>query len=195
MAASGAVWMTPAQTHDSRAAGSSSAPGKIYYDIAGHEARAAAEDVAVARLEQLYPFPVDRFSSPAGWSIRSLDQIVWAQEEPQNMGAWCITRHRLDDAAREHRACRRGRLRREAVAGQPERGLPHGTCPRAGPHRAGGARGGKGGGSRRARGAAAFLAPAGCRARRARAASCGPWTIAAASRRRRCAGGRRRQRR
>ena len=73
--------------------------GKIYYDVAGHEARAGAQDVAVARLEQLYPFPVDAVAALlAGYP--SLEQLVWAQEEPQNMGAWRSIRHRLDDAAR-----------------------------------------------------------------------------------------------
>jgi 2-oxoglutarate dehydrogenase E1 component len=72
--------------------------GKVYYDIVGHEANADANDVAVARLEQLYPFPV----VAAAQLVRSyprLEEIVWAQEEPQNMGAWRAIRHRLEDAA------------------------------------------------------------------------------------------------
>jgi 2-oxoglutarate dehydrogenase E1 component len=73
--------------------------GKIYYDIVGHEARAGAADVAVARLEQLYPFPVDAFARLLA-SYPNLEQVVWAQEEPQNMGAWRSIRHRLDDGAR-----------------------------------------------------------------------------------------------
>jgi 2-oxoglutarate dehydrogenase E1 component len=69
--------------------------GKIYYDIAGHEARAAANDVAVARLEQLYPFPVDAYAQLVA-AYPNLRQVVWAQEEPQNMGAWRTIRHRLE---------------------------------------------------------------------------------------------------
>jgi 2-oxoglutarate dehydrogenase E1 component len=72
--------------------------GKLYYDIVGHEARAEARHVAVARIEQLYPFPVD----PAAELVRGyqgLEEIVWAQEEPQNMGAWRALRHRLEEAA------------------------------------------------------------------------------------------------
>ncbi len=72
--------------------------GKIYYDIVGNEAAQEAEGIAVARLEQLYPFPV----AAARELIRSypaLDEIVWAQEEPQNMGAWRTIRHRLEEAA------------------------------------------------------------------------------------------------
>jgi 2-oxoglutarate dehydrogenase E1 component len=72
--------------------------GKVYYDIVGHEERAAAPGVAVARLEQLYPFPVEA----AVELVRShprLEQLIWAQEEPQNMGAWRAIRHRLEEAA------------------------------------------------------------------------------------------------
>jgi 2-oxoglutarate dehydrogenase E1 component len=72
--------------------------GKVYYDIAGHEARAAAGRVAVARVEQLYPFPVDAAAALVG-SFPALTEVVWAQEEPQNMGAWRSIRHRLEDVA------------------------------------------------------------------------------------------------
>ncbi len=73
--------------------------GKIYYDIVGHNARAGAEAVAIARLEQLYPFPVDAVAELIA-GLPLLEEIVWAQEEPQNMGAWRSIRHRLEDAAR-----------------------------------------------------------------------------------------------
>jgi 2-oxoglutarate dehydrogenase complex dehydrogenase (E1) component-like enzyme len=74
--------------------------GKVYYDIAGHEARAAASNVAVARLEQLYPFPVEAYAQLiAGYP--GLREVVWAQEEPQNMGAWRTIRHRLEAPLKE----------------------------------------------------------------------------------------------
>jgi 2-oxoglutarate dehydrogenase E1 component len=72
--------------------------GKVYYDIVGHKKRGAAESVAVARLEQLYPFPVTAARELVA-SYPSLDEIVWAQEEPQNMGPWRTIRHRLEEAA------------------------------------------------------------------------------------------------
>jgi 2-oxoglutarate dehydrogenase complex dehydrogenase (E1) component-like enzyme len=72
--------------------------GKLYYDIAGHEERAARTGVAVARLEQLYPFP-ERAAAELAASYPSLEEVVWAQEEPQNMGAWRPIRHRLEAAA------------------------------------------------------------------------------------------------
>ena len=73
--------------------------GKVYYDIVGHDARSTAADVAVARLEQLYPFPVDAMTALVT-SYPYLESIVWAQEEPQNMGPWRSIRHRLDEVAR-----------------------------------------------------------------------------------------------
>jgi 2-oxoglutarate dehydrogenase E1 component len=73
--------------------------GKVYYDIVGHEVRAAsAPSVAVARIEQLYPFPSEAARSVVA-SYPALDEIVWAQEEPQNMGPWRSIRHRLEEAA------------------------------------------------------------------------------------------------
>ncbi len=71
--------------------------GKFYYDLVGHESRAAAETVAVARLEQLYPFPV-RQAAELVSRYADLEEVVWAQEEPQNMGGWRAIRHRLEEA-------------------------------------------------------------------------------------------------
>jgi len=74
--------------------------GKVYYDIVGHELRQGAHTVAVARIEQLYPFP----SVAVAETLRRyprLREVVWAQEEPQNMGPWRSIRHRLEEAARE----------------------------------------------------------------------------------------------
>jgi 2-oxoglutarate dehydrogenase E1 component len=70
--------------------------GKVYYDIVGHEARNEAEDVAVARLEQLYPFPVAAYDELLS-RYPTVSEVVWAQEEPQNMGAWRAIRHRLEE--------------------------------------------------------------------------------------------------
>jgi len=98
--------------------------GKVYYDIAGHEERAGATAVAVARLEQLYPFPVEAAAALTA-SYPNLQELVWAQEEPQNMGAWRTIRHRIEQAAPEgvkrtrRLTCRRagGRLPREPRRG------------------------------------------------------------------------------
>ena len=83
--------------------------GKVYYDIAGHEARAEAKQVAVARLEQLYPFPVEAYAELIA-RLPEAREVVWAQEEPQNMGAWRTIRHRLEAPLKE--------------AGDPARRMP-----------------------------------------------------------------------
>ncbi len=71
--------------------------GKLYYDIAGHELRERAGHIAVARLEQLYPFPAEQAQQLLA-SYGRLDELVWAQEEPQNMGAYRAIRHRLEES-------------------------------------------------------------------------------------------------
>src|SRR5439155_1337601 len=74
--------------------------GKVYFDLAGHELRAGADWIAIGRLAQLYPFPV----AAAAELVRSfpqLEELVWAQEEPQNMGTWRAIRHRLEEALPE----------------------------------------------------------------------------------------------
>jgi 2-oxoglutarate dehydrogenase E1 component len=92
--------------------------GKIYYDIAGHEARDLAQNVAVARIELLYPFPLDWVTALVA-SYPNLVEIVWAQEEPQNMGAWRSLRHRLEEAA-----AHAPRVERVAYIGRPWRASP-----------------------------------------------------------------------
>jgi 2-oxoglutarate dehydrogenase E1 component len=72
--------------------------GKMYYDVLGHEAHEGAESVAVARIEQLYPFPTAAVAALVA-SYPALDEVVWVQEEPQNMGPWRSIRHRLEEAS------------------------------------------------------------------------------------------------
>ncbi|MFL6034840.1 MAG: multifunctional oxoglutarate decarboxylase/oxoglutarate dehydrogenase thiamine pyrophosphate-binding subunit/dihydrolipoyllysine-residue succinyltransferase subunit, partial [Gaiellaceae bacterium] len=72
--------------------------GKVYYDVVGHEARAGARHIAVGRLEQLYPFPVDAVAELVR-KYPNVREILWVQEEPQNMGPWRSIRHRLEGAA------------------------------------------------------------------------------------------------
>jgi 2-oxoglutarate dehydrogenase E1 component len=74
--------------------------GKFYYDLVGHELHEDADSIAVGRLEQLYPFPVAEAARLVD-SYPHLDELVWAQEEPQNMGAWRSIRHRLEGALPE----------------------------------------------------------------------------------------------
>ena len=71
--------------------------GKVYYDIVSHEDCERADTVAVARIEQLYPFPAEQAAALLA-SYPNLREVLWVQEEPQNMGAWRPIRHRLEEA-------------------------------------------------------------------------------------------------
>src|SRR3954470_1030079 len=68
--------------------------GKVFYDIVGHEARAEAKHVAVGRVELLYPFAENELRGLME-SYPQLDTVVWAQEEPKNMGARATMEPRL----------------------------------------------------------------------------------------------------
>jgi len=68
--------------------------GKFYYDLIGSEWRGQHPNVAVVRVEQLYPYPVDALQKIMN-RYPNVKQIVWAQEEPKNMGAWEFMGYRL----------------------------------------------------------------------------------------------------
>ena len=71
--------------------------GRVYFDLL--EARRAdeARDVAIVRIEQLYPFPTDEYAAVLR-RYPNATEVVWCQEEPQNQGAWYQIRHRLQEA-------------------------------------------------------------------------------------------------
>ncbi len=69
--------------------------GKVYYDLTSHPQRAATPEVAIARVEQLYPFRPDDFQ-PIFDGYPNLEEVVWLQEEPANMGAWEFMRPHLE---------------------------------------------------------------------------------------------------
>ena len=60
--------------------------GKIYYDLKGHATRENNEGVAISRVELLYPFPQEQIMEEVA-RYPNLREVVWAQEEPRNMGA------------------------------------------------------------------------------------------------------------
>ncbi len=69
--------------------------GKVYVDLATSEARKDNQAVALARVEQLYPFPADRIREVLD-RYPKLREICWVQEEPENMGAWNFVRPHLE---------------------------------------------------------------------------------------------------
>lgn len=61
--------------------------GKVYYDLIEGKEKAGADDVAIVRVEQLYPFPAKQLDTVIG-KYKNAKEYIWAQEEPENMGAW-----------------------------------------------------------------------------------------------------------
>jgi 2-oxoglutarate dehydrogenase E1 component len=70
--------------------------GKVYVDLITSERRSASDDVAVVRVEQLYPFPVVALREVLD-AYASVEDVVWLQEEPENMGAWNFARPLLEE--------------------------------------------------------------------------------------------------
>ena len=68
--------------------------GKVYYDLKGARDQQKDGGSAILRLEQLYPFPAEDLARAIG-SYPGAREVVWAQEEAQNMGAWAFVAPRL----------------------------------------------------------------------------------------------------
>lgn len=69
--------------------------GKVYVDLVSSEQRKSTAQIAVARVEQLYPFPAAELE-PLFASYPKLQELVWVQEEPRNMGAWSAAKPQLE---------------------------------------------------------------------------------------------------
>ena len=70
--------------------------GQVYYDLAKARADKGLEkDIAIVRVEQLYPFPYEEVAAELK-RFPNATEIMWAQEEPKNQGAWYQIRHRLE---------------------------------------------------------------------------------------------------
>ncbi len=89
--------------------------GKIYYDLAGHPHRAGNDAVAIGRVELLYPFPQGELLKLMARYPR-LEEVVWCQEEPRNMGARAHMSARLRQIL--------PRQLRFGYVGRPERASP-----------------------------------------------------------------------
>jgi 2-oxoglutarate dehydrogenase E1 component len=96
--------------------------GKIYYDIVGHPSRAGDQAVAVGRVELLYPFPEEQILELID-TYPNLEEVVWVQEEPRNMGARAHMFPRLMQILPEHLAF--------GYIGRPERASPGEGYPAA----------------------------------------------------------------
>jgi 2-oxoglutarate dehydrogenase E1 component len=80
--------------------------GKVYYDLLADRTARKIDDVAILRLEQLYPFPEEPLAEELAKYPNA--EVVWCQEEPENMGAWYFADRRIEATLKtiDHKAGR-----------------------------------------------------------------------------------------
>ncbi|UTW07743.1 2-oxoglutarate dehydrogenase E1 component [Pseudomonas benzenivorans] len=76
--------------------------GKVYYDLLEKRRAEERQDIAIVRVEQLYPFPEDDLAEVLA-PYKNLKHIVWCQEEPMNQGAWYCSQHHMRRVATAHK--------------------------------------------------------------------------------------------
>ncbi|WP_031302814.1 2-oxoglutarate dehydrogenase E1 component [Pseudomonas sp. EGD-AK9] len=76
--------------------------GKVYYDLLEKRRAEGREDIAIVRIEQLYPFPEEDLAEVLA-PYKNLKHIVWCQEEPMNQGAWYCSQHHMRRVASAHK--------------------------------------------------------------------------------------------
>jgi 2-oxoglutarate dehydrogenase E1 component len=74
--------------------------GKVYFDLLEARRARGLTNVALVRIEQLYPFPKDQFAAAIG-RYPDTQEIIWCQEEAQNQGAWDQIKHRFHNLIQE----------------------------------------------------------------------------------------------
>ncbi len=74
--------------------------GKVYYDLLAARRERALDDVALLRIEQLYPFAHKAFEAEMK-KFPNASQVIWCQDEPQNQGAWFYVQHHISEALKE----------------------------------------------------------------------------------------------
>jgi 2-oxoglutarate dehydrogenase E1 component len=90
--------------------------GKVYYDLFEEAEKQKITDVAIVRVEQLYPFPRIEVNAELD-KYPAAREMIWCQEEPQNQGAWFQIRHHLQACADGHHSLHyAGRVRSPAPA-------------------------------------------------------------------------------
>ncbi|KAA0875771.1 2-oxoglutarate dehydrogenase E1 component [Nitrincola tapanii] len=95
--------------------------GKVYYDLYNRRAELEKDDVAIVRIEQLYPFPEEALANAIA-EYTNLESVVWCQEEPMNQGAWYCSQHHMRHVLQRHNPA----LHLEGV------GRPHAAAPAVG---------------------------------------------------------------
>ncbi len=68
--------------------------GKVYYDLVNHRKELERNDIAIVRVEQLYPFAHKAFQTELA-KYSNAKEVIWVQDEPQNQGAWFYVQHHI----------------------------------------------------------------------------------------------------
>lgn len=76
--------------------------GKVFYELLEARRSRGMQDVAIIRLEQLYPFPLKQFHQIIN-AYPNVEEYIWCQEEPQNQGAWDQIKHRFHELLKSGR--------------------------------------------------------------------------------------------
>ena len=75
--------------------------GKVYYDLLAERRKREITDIAIIRLEQLYPFPAKEYEACL-LRYPNVEKITWSQEEPKNQGAWYSSQHHFQRPIKKH---------------------------------------------------------------------------------------------
>jgi 2-oxoglutarate dehydrogenase E1 component len=92
--------------------------GKVYYDLVEARKKTPEPRVAIVRVEQFYPFPLKSVRETLD-RYQNAHELVWAQEEPQNMGGWTFMQERLENLLP---ACQRPRYVGRSASASPATG-------------------------------------------------------------------------
>jgi 2-oxoglutarate dehydrogenase E1 component len=92
--------------------------GKVYFDLVAERRKRKIDDIAILRIEQLYPFPITRLGTRLSQYPNA--EVVWCQEEPENMGAWHFVDRRIDKALANINV----KAKRPIYIGRPESASP-----------------------------------------------------------------------
>ncbi len=92
--------------------------GKVYYDLVAERQAKGVKDVALVRLEQIYPFPAKSLQAAIAPYVNA--EVAWCQEEPMNNGAWSFVDRRIEAVL----ACAKGRATRPLYVGRDDAASP-----------------------------------------------------------------------
>ena len=76
--------------------------GKVFYDLRAARREQGIEDIALVRIEQLYPFPEEDLAEIVSKYV-NIEDAIWCQEEPMNQGAWYASQHHIRRVIQRHK--------------------------------------------------------------------------------------------